>query len=164
LARLRALLISDVPARFVLQPDSVGDTGPSNLAKAIRDEGSPDAARVLRHDRFVRGYQRLWANAGGDQIILFVYQFASTAGARGYYRHSLRATIAAAPNPAPRFHIAGLPRSRSASFTDSNNGRSFALTEATTGPYEIQVVCNARSAAGLKARLIPLAREQFRRL
>jgi hypothetical protein len=158
------LLISDVPPRFALQPDSVGDTGPSDLAKAIRDDGGGDAGRVLRHDKFVRGYQRLWQSAGGDQVILFLYQFATSTGARAYYRHSVRVITAAAPRPVRRFRVRGLPSSGSTSFADSNNGRSFALTNATTGPYAMEIVCNARSAAGLRALLIPLVQEQFGRL
>jgi hypothetical protein len=36
-------VISSVPVGFVAQPDAVGDTGPSDLAKAARDDGQPDA-------------------------------------------------------------------------------------------------------------------------
>ena len=45
---------------FAVQPDAAYDTGPSDLAKAIRDDGSPDAGKVLRAEKFVRGYQRIW--------------------------------------------------------------------------------------------------------
>src|SRR5437870_871881 len=51
---LAARIITKVPAGFVLQPDNVDDTGPSDLAKAIRDDGSPDAGKILRAEGFVR--------------------------------------------------------------------------------------------------------------
>src|SRR5207244_8351257 len=70
---LAARIITKVPAGFVLQPDNVDDTGPSDLAKAIRDDGSPDAGKILRAEGFVRGYQQLWIDAQGAQIIVFLY-------------------------------------------------------------------------------------------
>lgn len=161
---LEALLIADVPRGFVREPDSVGDTGPSDLAKAIRDEDSPNAARVLKHDRFLRGYQRLWMNAGQDQIIVFLYQFATPAGAVGFYRYSVRQEAARAPSTIVRFTVPGLPRSRSSGVAARVGSRSFASVSATTGPFAMQIVCNARSSTGLESRVQALAREQFTRL
>src|SRR5438132_12335493 len=54
-ARLATLLIADLPAGYIQQPDTVGDTGPSDLAKAARDDGKPDAAGALTADRFLAG-------------------------------------------------------------------------------------------------------------
>ena len=65
-AALEALVISSVPVGFVAQPDAVGDTGPSDLAKAARDDGQPDALQALRAEGFVRGYQRLWLDQTRD--------------------------------------------------------------------------------------------------
>ena len=48
LAELAARYVTKVPAHFIAQPDPVGDTGPSNLAKAIKDDG---AASVMRSSR-----------------------------------------------------------------------------------------------------------------
>ena len=67
------LLITSVPSGYAQQPDSVGDTGPSDLAKAIRDDGSPDARAVLTQDGFVVGYQRLWRTADKREIIVFLF-------------------------------------------------------------------------------------------
>src|SRR5688500_10442983 len=72
-----------VPDGFVRQPDSVGDTGPSDLEKAIRDDGGDDARDILTKSRFVRGYQRMWTRTG-DEIVSYVYQFADAAGAIEY--------------------------------------------------------------------------------
>jgi hypothetical protein len=147
-----------------MQPDSFGDTGPSTLAKAIRDEGEPDAARVLARDGFARGYQRLWMNAGGDQIIVFLYQFATATGASRYYRHSVRNDLSSAPPNATRFAIPGLPTIRSVGIEASLKQRAVANADAATGPFVINVDCNAGSVTGLRMRLISIAREQLNRL
>jgi hypothetical protein len=73
-----------VPEGYILQPDEVGDTGPSDLEKAIRDDGEDDAREVLTRTRFVRGYQRMWSRSEDDEIIAYVYQFADNAGAVEY--------------------------------------------------------------------------------
>ena len=163
-ATLEALLISAVPDGFVRQPDSVGDTGPSDLAKAIRDEDSPDAARVLKNDRFLRGFQRLWMNPAQDQIIVFLYQFATPAGAADFYRYSVGREVTTAPSKIVRFAVPGLPRSSSTGMAAREGNRAFALAAAATGPFLMEIVCNAESATGLQSRAQHLARQQFDRL
>src|SRR5687768_7539691 len=79
----KALQIS-VPDGYMLQPDEMGDTGPSDLEKAVRDDGEDDARDVLTRTRFVRGYQRMWSRSEDDEIIAYVYQFADHAGAVEY--------------------------------------------------------------------------------
>ena len=81
---LEALITDDVPTGFEQQPDAVGDTGPSDLAKAIRDDGNDDAEQVLTDLRFRRGYQRLWQTEDGDQLIVFLYEFCDPADAAKY--------------------------------------------------------------------------------
>ena len=72
---LAGRLVTDVPPGYLRQVDSVGDTGPSDLEKAVRDDGEPDARSVLVADGFVAGYQRLWAKGDDAKIIDFVYEF-----------------------------------------------------------------------------------------
>jgi hypothetical protein len=70
--QLSQLLITAGPSGFAQQPDSTGDTGPSDLAKAARDDGKPDATSVLKKDGFVAGYQRLWADPkGGTYVVVY---------------------------------------------------------------------------------------------
>jgi hypothetical protein len=163
-AGLEALLIAKVPAGFVRQPDDFGDTGPSNLAKAARDDGEPGAVKALRAERFLRGYQRLWMNAADDQIIVFLYQFVDTSGAAADYRRSLREEGSSAPRGASRFAIPGLSPSHATGFAAAVGSRSVAVAIAVTGTFVMQVVCNAKSARGLKTQLVTVASKQFNRL
>jgi hypothetical protein len=82
-------LLAEVPAGYEQQPDNVGDTGPSDFEKAVRDEGSPDARRVLEADGFVAGYQRLWTRDEDGTIIDFVYRFSAPGGAEHYRDRTL---------------------------------------------------------------------------
>lgn len=69
---------------FVLQDDAVDDTGPSDLAKASRDDEQVDAASALTDLRFRRGYQRFWANDAEQRLVVFVYEFCDGAAATAY--------------------------------------------------------------------------------
>ena len=82
-------LLAEVPPGYEQQPDNVGDTGPSDFEKAVRDDGSPDGREVLEADGFVAGYQRLWTKDEEGTIIDFVYRFASPAGAEHYLGRTL---------------------------------------------------------------------------
>ena len=86
------LILTNGPAGFVRQPDEVGDTGPTNLAKAADDDNSADAHEALVSAGFDTGYQRLWTNvdqAGStlNQDYLFVYRFKSPEGAQAWAQH-----------------------------------------------------------------------------
>src|SRR6266540_3180051 len=88
-AELEARIVTKVPSGFIEQSPEAYDTGPSDLAKAIRDDGGPNAGKVLRSEKFVRGYQRIWIGPEHAQIIVFVYQFASRVGARQDFARSI---------------------------------------------------------------------------
>ena len=81
-------MLQSVPAGYAQQPDGVGDTGPSDLNKAVHDDGNSDARQVLTADGFVAGYQRFWARNANDQIMDFVYQFDRPQGALSYMARS----------------------------------------------------------------------------
>jgi len=156
-------LITDVPAGFDLQPDDVGDTGPSDLAKAVRDDGQPDAAQQLKAEGFLRGYQRLWMDDADDQVIAFIYQFSTSTGARAYYSRSDRLLIKEQPS-ATRFNVPALPHDNvSGAFASIDGGYSVAVI-AASGPFVMQLLCNASKTDGLKQRASMLATEQYHRL
>ena len=69
---------------FIVQPDEAFDTGPSDLAKAVADDGGDDASEVLMSLGFRRGYQRIWTDDLENQVIVFVYEFCDAAGASAY--------------------------------------------------------------------------------
>jgi hypothetical protein len=85
---LEGAIVAAVPDGYELQPDDVGDTGPSDLAKAIRDDGQDDAEEQLTKLKFRRGYQWLWTNDANEQLLSFVYEFCEAQGATGYARRA----------------------------------------------------------------------------
>lgn len=62
---------------------------PVDFEKAVRDDGSPDARRVLEADGLVAGCQRLWTRDEGGTIIGFVYRFSAPNGAEHYRDRTL---------------------------------------------------------------------------
>jgi len=85
---LEGLLLTTLPPGYHQADDSLGQTGPSDLAKAAGDDGGPNARQVLLFDQFVAGYQRLWTN-GTSQIIEYLYEFATPKGAVAYGERQL---------------------------------------------------------------------------
>ena len=152
-----------VPAGYVRQPDTVDDTGPSDLEKAVSDDGADDARDVFTRDRFVRGYQREWARSDNEQIISYVYQFADNAGGVDYCKRvtadSGTQTDGASVSP---FDVAGIAGAVGVNGSD----HSFATSSVTfvKGPYCVQVVLNSTSAAGLQSLVTSVAEEQYSRL
>jgi hypothetical protein len=109
---LAARLVKAVPPGFVQQPDSVGGTGPSDLAKAVRDDGAPDAQAVLTQEGFLHGYQRMWRTADKQQtFVVILYHFKTAAGASAEAARTAAASAAGSPPaPAPAsFAVAGIP-------------------------------------------------------
>jgi hypothetical protein len=84
-ATLAALLLTNVPRGLTLQPDKIADTGATNLDKAVQDAVASNAAQVLKGAGFTAGYQRSWASVDlAQHDVIFLYQFASAAGAAQY--------------------------------------------------------------------------------
>jgi hypothetical protein len=163
-AELEARIVTKVPSDFVEQPPEAFDTGPSDLAKAIKDDGAPNAAKVLRAERFVRGYQRIWIGPSHAQIIVFVYQFASRVGARQDFARSMRDYDSKPPPGAHKFVMPGLPATQAFGVAGSFKDSAAALVFFTTGVFDVQINCNAPTSAGLQARAIAIAKVQLRRL
>ena len=166
-AQLAAQIITSVPAGFVLQPDHVGNTGPSNLAKAVKDDGTAGAKEALTTEGFVRGYQRLWSGPAQAQIIVFLYQFASSGGARQDF---VRGTKQFSGTPPPSIHVnkfsTALPTAQSLGIAGTGQGNSgaAAVIYFTTGVYNVQINCIGPTLPGLQARVTALAADQLSRL
>ena len=152
-----------VPDGYALQPDNVDDTGPSDLEKAVADDGGDDARGVLTGDHFVRGYQREWALNPEDQIITYVYQFGDSAGAADYTKR-VTADSGAPPEGTALglFSVPGIDGAVGVNGTDPN----FPTSSVTfvKGPYSVQIVVNGRKQAGLQALATSVAEEQYSRL
>jgi len=157
-----ALEIS-VPDGYMLQPDEVGDTGPSDLEKAVRDDSEEDARDVLTRTGFVRGYQRMWSRSEDDEIIAYVYQFADNAGAVEYTNRLTAHSGAQTPGVTiEEFTVPSINGSIGVNGFDP----TFATSTVTfvKGPYSVQMVVNAASPVGLESIVTALAEEQYSRL
>lgn len=135
---LAPLVVEDVPG-FSQEPDSTGGTGPSDLAKAISDDGQPDADRVLNETGFRAGYQRLWSNNADDRLVIFVYEFCKEDGAQSYAQRG--ATV---------FERAGAPiqpvvgPSAGSGFTLVDGDVRGLWLSATSGTVLVQVIAYSR--------------------
>jgi hypothetical protein len=163
-AELEARIVSRVPSGFVEQPPTAYKTGPSDLAKAIKDDGEPNAGKLLRAEKFVRGYQRIWIGPEHDQIIVFVYQFESNVGARQDFARSTRRFSSKPPPGGHKFAMPGLPAGQALGIAGSDKNAAAAIVYFTTGVFNVQVNCNGTRLDGLQARALAIAKDQLRRL
>jgi hypothetical protein len=161
---LESLIVTKIPSAFVKQPPEAYDTGPSDFAKAVKDDGEPDAATILRSEKFVRGYQRIWIGPEHAQIIVFIYQFESSAGARKDFDRSTQKFTSKPPAGTHRFVVPGLPAGRAAGIAGAENGTAVAVVLFTTGVFNVQVNCNGARPGGLQPRAVAIAQDQYRRL
>ncbi|MGH9282768.1 MAG: hypothetical protein ACRD0S_07505, partial [Acidimicrobiales bacterium] len=150
-------LLSDLPDGYEQQPDIVGDTGPSDLEKAIRDDTEPDARKVLTDDRFVAGYQRLWAKGNDAQVIVFVYEFEQAAGAT-HYLERIQASITEDTTTA--FEVPDVPGAVGVRSTNAENPAAVVLM--TRGPFMAQVVVSGPDSGSSVP--LDLARQQHDKL
>ena len=159
-ARLATLLITDLPAGYIQQPDNVGDTGPSDLAKAARDDGKPDAANALTADGFLAGYQRLWATADRSQrIIVYLYKFQTSAGASAYEKRGIANDENDPESRAVAFPVSSIP---GATGLASAQRPTVALVVFAKGSYVVQVVTS--TPTGSRSLAEQLAGRQYGRL
>ena len=152
-----------VPDGYLRQADEVGDTGPSNLDKAIADDGEEYAREVLTRIRFLRGYQRMWSRSEDDEIITYVYQFADNAGAVEYTK---RLTAdSGAQTAGVSIGLFNVPVIDGAVGVNGSDP-TFATSSVTfvKGPYSVQMVVNGSSPTGLQTLATALAEEQYSRL
>ncbi len=82
---LEALLVNSLPDGYVQVDDVEADTGPSNLSKAVSDDGGVDGKAVLIGAGFVNGHQRLWQTGDqGSTVYVRLYEFSNANGAASY--------------------------------------------------------------------------------
>lgn len=159
-ASIEELVVSDVPEGYELQPDDLFDTGPSDLDKAVRDAGGePEVARQFYEDKgFVTGFQRMWVNAAGDRIIVFVYEFAEPAGATAEVERSLALAAESGMSSAP-YPVESAPGAQGLDAAD----RSLVSILLTSDRYVVQVVGQG-TVGGLdaaRATAIEVAETQY---
>jgi hypothetical protein len=160
-AGLARLLSTAAPAGFVQQPDSVGNTGPSDLAKAVRDDGKPDAASALTKAGFVAGYQRLWALADGTYAVVYLYNFSNRAGTVSYEQRGLSILASDAASKTTQ-HVAVPDIPGAVGITGTSQNRTIDAVVYTKGDYLVQVAMQGPSATYVSAE--QMAASQFSRL
>jgi hypothetical protein len=151
------------PEGYLLQPDQVGDTGPTDLAKASRDDGGDDAQDFLTRTGFVRGYQRQWMRTAGDDFVVYLYQFGNNAGAVEYTnRLTTEATTATPGMTIEQFAVPGINGAVGVNASDPTLASSSVTF--VKGPYSVQIILNAKKLTGLQSLATALAEEQYSRL
>jgi hypothetical protein len=163
-AALAKLLPTNVPSGLPLQPDSLADTGATNLAKAIQDDVSGAAGGLLRGAGFVIGYQRAWADADAvKQNTLFLYQFKTAIGAAQYAAG--RATALASENStitdpgAPIVHFPVLIPGAVGLHSESTDS-SFAAVVYSKGVYSVVALTTDAGNVDQSANAAALAAAQ----
>jgi hypothetical protein len=163
---LGGLILADVPLGYVRQHDPVADTGPTDLAKAARDDVDPDAAAALRAAGFECGYQRTWESAGGglDANTVLLYEFATPQGAQQFVEHwrsnlqlpsaGLTLSTFDPALPPPAYGIRG----------DYADTASTGAVVFAKGPYAVQVVVHGAPGVDQTLPAIALANAQNARL
>jgi hypothetical protein len=151
------------PEGYMLQPDQVGDTGPSDIVKASRDDGGDDAQEFLARTGFLRGYQRMWSRSESDDFVIYLYQFGDSAGAAEYDKRLT--TDATAPTPdvtLSQYLISSI----NGALGVNAQAKTFATSSVTfvKGPYSVQVVVSGTTLTGLQPLATALAEEQYSRL
>jgi len=160
---LSRLLLTTVPAEYKIQPNDVGDTGPSDLEKAVRDDGGDDARAVLTRNGFVRGYQRYWSKSDDEEVVAFLYQFRDNAGAADYGKRTT--ADLAEPQDGVTVSPFELPGIAGATgVTGHSEGFSTSIAVFTKGPYLVQLVATGTTPAGQVEMVKSLAADQFGRL
>lgn len=156
-ASLEPKLIKNILPGYKQEVDSVGDTGPSDLDKAVRDDGSPDARTVLTKDGFVAGYQRLWTK-GDNEIVDFVYLFANATGANDYLQRSVEGMSQADEGTTvTTFSVTGVPGAQG--FLAHSSDGDAAIVAFARGTYQAQIVVNGTDATQANAQ--SLAKQQY---
>lgn len=152
-------LLAELPAGYEQQPDNVGDTGPSDLEKAVRDDGQPDARQVLEDDGFVAGYQRLWTKDEEGTIVDFVYRFSRPEGATHYRDRTLESFEDEAN--VTELAVPGVPDAKGIRVVEDDEHT--AVVFVTRGGFLGQVVVIGPEAATDDVP-VALARQQYDRL
>jgi hypothetical protein len=160
---LEVLLLQTVPSALVKQPDQISDSGPTNLAKAVRDEASAGGAQLLSQAGFVSGYQRVWAS--GDSVrqnTIFLYRFKTPQGAAEYATNRASELNAFGSNaPIASFNV---PMPGGVGLHSESSTLSFGAVVFSKGNYSVQAVSTDGAQADQSVAVVALAQAQFDRL
>ncbi len=160
---LESLLITSLPPGFAQIDDELVDTGPSDLAKAIRDDGEPDAEQVLTDAGFVSGYQRLWETEDqSGMIIMFLYEFSDPGGAAVYAERALQLTEGNTAVTPVEFDVEGIPGAVGRTLSDETGVSSFIVF--TSSNYLVQAVVVDSDEAASQDLAQQISVDQFARL
>jgi hypothetical protein len=155
--RIEHLVVDEIEG-FQLQAGYVGGTGPVDLLQAVRDDGQPDAHRVLTDLRFRRGYQRLWRNQFGEELVVFLYEFCDGAGATAYSERETQMLLASG-------EIEPFATDSSmAGYVIERENVVAAFVDAWSGPLLVHVTAYARPSTGrqeVQARATTLVERQL---
>jgi hypothetical protein len=145
---LEQLLITSVPEGFAQVDDELVETGPSDLAKAIIDDGEPDAEQVLTDAGFVRGYQRLWETEDQSRLaIVFLYEFTDPDGAAVYADRALQLTEGNAAVTPVEFDVDGIPGAVGRTLSDDTGVSTFIVFTSSNYLVQIAVVDSEEAAS-----------------
>lgn len=157
---LATRLIKAVPAGYIQQADTVGQAGPSDLTKAARDDGAPDAHDVLVQAGFLHGYQRLWITADKQRQLLVTLSHFRTAEGASAYSQRMAAAASGNTKPAPTsLAIAGIPGAVGLSAADGSTQSAEAVF--TRGSYSVVVVSHGSVAPTVQSVVQQVAAAQY---
>ncbi|MGD9795031.1 MAG: hypothetical protein AB7V43_16290 [Acidimicrobiia bacterium] len=147
---------------WVLQPFEVGDTGPTDLAKAISDDGGSDAEQFLTDAEFVDGYQQLFIANAEDQLVVQLFRFATADGATSYLQR-WSSSLASTGQP---FGVINLPDAVAVGIEDTTTQSAIVLASYDTTFIAVQTnvaagVISNQEVAGIAA---DVARQQVAKL
>lgn len=156
------MILKVAPSQYAREPDALADTGPTDLEKAALDDVvSRDPRAALVNAGFVRGYQRQWSgdNTVGQNFI-FVYQFATPAGAQSYLPTWRDAAIAGNTRAAPvPFSPTVIPGAIGLRGSDRRGSSGVVLF--TKGPYAVQALVTGRPNIDQSFAVSALALAQY---
>jgi hypothetical protein len=152
---------------FLLQPDSIADTGPTDIEKAAADDINPNARRVLQATKFVTGYQRQWTSLGADgqstNDFIFLYEFATPGGAELYaqqWHQTLENTHARVALTS--YSPSEIPGSMGLGSSDKTGSTGVVIF--SKGNYAVQVIVNGGPSQDQSGPATALAVQQYQRL
>lgn len=163
LTQLEHLLITRVPEGFSMVPDERGETGPTDLAAAVRHQGgTPSVRTFFEENQFTGGYQRLWTNATRHELVVFLYQYASAGGAQAQSREIERSIRANEDSSRLRSFVPDVPGGVGLLAPQGNLWIAAVLF--SKGHYWGMVRLAAPDVDGARAQATTLARDQYQRL
>jgi hypothetical protein len=146
-AALKDLILGDAGTGYILQPDEIAETGPTNITKAANDEIDPKARKVLQVTGFVDGFQRQWKNiddaGNNNNDFLFLYEFETPDGAQ-FYAQNWRQSLVNTPHagvPLTSFSPSEIPGAMGLSSTTKSGSTGIVIF--SKGNYAVKALVNS---------------------